>query len=247
MPLSLEEIAIARVATETLNERMQDEIDANLDELDCAVERMQDEINADRDELEHVRGCVAERKPAPPPEPAPAPAPPPVAPTPAPPAVPAPPAQRRDGWTPERQVAFLEALAETHNIAAAAQSVGMTRQSAYKLRVRLRGEPFDLAWDAAFQTRFDTLAEVAMERAINGIEVPHFHKGELVHTSRRFDERLTVALLAQRAAPRRTHSSRHHPASQFGQEDFRKLVTRVGHGPATWYPDHRPDPDTARD
>ncbi|MEE4537708.1 MAG: hypothetical protein V2J51_04355, partial [Erythrobacter sp.] len=105
---------------------------------------------------------------------------------------------RHDGWTPARQATFLRALASTQSVAKAARAAGMSRQSAYGLRARLKGEPFDLAWHAAMRCRFDALAEAAMERALNGVEVPHFHKGELIHTSRRFDERLTVALLAMR-------------------------------------------------
>jgi len=41
---------------------------------------------------------------------------------------------------------FLRQLAATHSVSAAARSVGMSRQSAYKLRDRLKGEPFDIAW-----------------------------------------------------------------------------------------------------
>ena len=44
----------------------------------------------------------------------------------------------------------------------------MGRSSAYALRARLKGEPFDLAWQAALRCRFDGLAEVALERAITG-------------------------------------------------------------------------------
>lgn len=148
--------------------------------------------------------------------------------------------QRRDGWTPRKQAQFLEALAATHCVATAARSVGLSRQSAYKLRARLRGEPFDLAWDAAFQTGFDALAEAAMDRAMNGVEVPHFHNGELVHTSRRYDERLTVALLLMRDQPRRPHRPAYHPASAYGAEDFRRLLARVEHGAETWDGDDDP-------
>ncbi len=110
----------------------------------------------------------------------------------------------------------------------------MSRQSAYRLRARLKGEPFDLAWTAAFACRFDALAEAAMERALNGVEVPHFHGGELVHTSRKFDERLTIALLMMqdRFGPPRVAS--HHPAAAYGSADFGALLDRVERGPDTW-------------
>ena len=56
---------------------------------------------------------------------------------------------RRDGWTPERQLSFLEALARTRSISKAAASAGMTRESAYRLRNRREGALFGLLWDRA--------------------------------------------------------------------------------------------------
>jgi len=107
------------------------------------------------------------------------------------------PTEARSGerWTPPKMAAFLRTLAATHSVSAAARSVGMSRQSAYRLRARVKGEPFDLAWDEAFTHSYQNLPYAALDRALNGIEVPHYYKGELIGTSRRFDERLTVALL----------------------------------------------------
>ena len=101
-----------------------------------------------------------------------------------------------DRWTPDKMADFLRQLSATHSVSAAAKSVGMSRQSAYRLRSRLKGLPFDLAWDVAFHHSYDNLAHAALERALNGVEVPIFHRGEQVGSFRRFDERLTVALLA---------------------------------------------------
>lgn len=142
--------------------------------------------------------------------------------------------ERHDGWTTARQAEFLRALAATHCISAAARSVGMSRQSAYKLRNRLKGEPFDIAWASAFRRQYDALAEAAVERAIHGVEVPHFYKGELIHTSRRYDERAAVALLALRArlAPEvhcwRAEEERIHP------DDFDTLLARIEYGEERW-------------
>ena len=99
------------------------------------------------------------------------------------------------GWTRARQAGFLRALSATHSIKEAARSVGMSRQSAYRLRSRLKGQAFDLAWEVAFHHSYDVLAHAALERALNGTEVPVFFQGEQVGSYRRFDERLTVALL----------------------------------------------------
>lgn len=48
---------------------------------------------------------------------------------------------RHDGWDLERQTAFLRALSATHSVSEAAKSVGKSRQSAYRLRSRLKGSP----------------------------------------------------------------------------------------------------------
>lgn len=148
---------------------------------------------------------------------------------------------RRDGWTPQRQAAFLRALASTHSVSAAARAVGMSRQSAYRLRARLWNQPFDMAWDAAFVTAFDALLEAAMDRAINGVEVPHYHKGELVGTSRRFDERLTVALLDRRDEFLHPPGPQWHEKGQYDPRDFHALVKRVEEGPEAWKGESAPE------
>jgi hypothetical protein len=113
----------------------------------------------------------------------------------------------------------------------------MSRQSAYNLRTRLRGTPFDKGWEAAFVSRFDMLAEAALDRALNGVEVPHYHKGELVGTSRRFDERLTVALLAMRDKFVRPPLSHWDPVDAFDPDDCAALADRVERGPEHWLDD----------
>ncbi len=55
---------------------------------------------------------------------------------------------RKDGWTPMRQADFLGALAETWSVAAAANRVGMGRESAYRLREKDGADSFAAAWDA---------------------------------------------------------------------------------------------------
>ena len=146
------------------------------------------------------------------------------------------PATRSDGWTPERQAAFLRHLSETHCVAKAARAVGMSRQSAYALRARLKGEPFDKAWAAALVCRLDALAEAAMDRALNGVEVPHYYKGELIGTSRRYDERLTLALIAMRAGQSQRDADLYatDPQARYASDEFGALLERVAEGPQTW-------------
>jgi len=54
---------------------------------------------------------------------------------------------RRDGWTPQRQLRFLDALARTRSVTRAAAASGMSRESAYRLRKRDSAGLFAAAWD----------------------------------------------------------------------------------------------------
>ena len=143
---------------------------------------------------------------------------------------------REPRWTGERQAEFLRELAASHNVTLAARAVGMSRQSAYRLRARLQGQPFDRAWTMAFGTAFDALAEAAMERALNGVEVPHFHKGELVGTSRRFDERLTLGLLSRRGALTPLPPV---PSTSTVPRGLEAAIERVAKGPEHWAGERR--------
>jgi len=56
---------------------------------------------------------------------------------------------RSDGWTPERQLRFLDALASTRSVVKAAAFAGMSRESAYRLCERKEGALFAALWDRA--------------------------------------------------------------------------------------------------
>mgnify|MGYP006879608100 FL=1 len=130
--------------------------------------------------------------------------------------------------------AFLRELAATNNVSAAAKTVGMSRQSAYRLRARHKGQPFDIGWEAAFQHGYDNLAHAALERALNGVEVPHYHKGELIGTSRKYDERLTLGLLAMRNRFGASLVTRNGAAAEFHSEAWEDLLQRIEDGRLEW-------------
>lgn len=143
-----------------------------------------------------------------------------------------PPPRQGDRWTAPKMADFLRQLSATHSVSAAARSVGMSRQSAYRLRSRLKGGAFDLAWDVAFHHSYDNLAHAALERALNGVEIPVFHKGEQVGSYRRFDERLTVALLAMKTARGNVPLlGKHAPDAERHAGRFDALVAEVAAGP----------------
>ena len=141
-------------------------------------------------------------------------------------------AERHDGWSLPKQVAFLRALSATHSVHEAARSVGCSRQSAYRLRSRLKGQPFDLAWEVAYHHSFDVLAHAALDRAINGVERPVFYKGEQVGSYRRFDEGLTVALLRSRTLEGNPVFGRLRPMAERHARDFESLLAKVEAGEA---------------
>src|SRR4051794_13111886 len=58
---------------------------------------------------------------------------------------------RRDGWTAERQLRFLDALARSRSVVKAAVCAGMSRESAYRLRERRDGALFAALWDRILQ------------------------------------------------------------------------------------------------
>lgn len=102
---------------------------------------------------------------------------------------------RHDGWHPELRVKFLEALAQTGNVRAAATWVQRTRQSAYDLR--RRDADFARGWLAALVLAREEAQDRLQERAIEGVEEEVFYHGEVVATRRRYDSRLLLAHLAR--------------------------------------------------
>lgn len=83
---------------------------------------------------------------------------------------------RKDGWSPARQRAFIEALADTGSVLTAAQIVGMSERSAQKLRRSPGAESFDRAWTAAIHAASKKLLDEAFERALVGSDEPVFDR-----------------------------------------------------------------------
>jgi hypothetical protein len=108
---------------------------------------------------------------------------------------------RRDGWTPERQRLFIEALAVHGGVGQAARAVGMTPQSANRLRHRPGAESFTRAWDAALNEGTARSYDLAMERALHGEQVPVFHRGKQVGYRQKFNDRLIYAACYRRPPP----------------------------------------------
>ena len=110
--------------------------------------------------------------------------------------------QRHDGWTPERQQLFIEALADYGSVRAAANSVGMTPESAYLLRRHPEAKTFRKAWQAALDLGMQRVEDVAMDRALNGVDIPVYSYGKLVGKRTIYNDRLLMFMLRNRAPKR---------------------------------------------
>jgi len=134
---------------------------------------------------------------------------------------PAPVQHRHDGWTYARQRAFVAALAETGCVERAARRLGMTAVGAYRLRRMAGAEAFARAWDEALQMGVQKLTDIAFDRAINGVPVPVFYKGEQVGERRSYNDRLLMFTL------------RHHDPERYGgRPDYRTPPQRRRAGAA---------------
>lgn len=110
--------------------------------------------------------------------------------------------ERSNGWKPAVQCAFIEVLADSGSVRTAARLVGRSERSAYQLRRHPEGAEFAAAWDAALAHGVRRIEDVAMDRALNGVEVPVYSYGKLVGTRRVFNDRLLMFLLRNRAPER---------------------------------------------
>lgn len=111
-------------------------------------------------------------------------------------------APRRNSITPERQRAFIAALAATGIVTQAARTVGASMEALYKLRALPGAEGFAAAWELAIDRGMARLEDCALERAIRGEERPVVSRGEVVATYTRHDTQLMLFLLRQRRAHR---------------------------------------------
>jgi hypothetical protein len=96
-------------------------------------------------------------------------------------------------WTSRRRAKFIKELAKTGNVSAAARAAGVSRSHAYALRASESG--LSSEWADALEAAVDTLEEEARRRAIDGIDSPHFHQGQVTGTVKKYSDSLLMFLL----------------------------------------------------
>ena len=105
--------------------------------------------------------------------------------------------RRCDGFTPERQAVFLDALARCGVAADAARAAGVSRDTVYNLRNRAEGRAFALGWDAAMLMSRGRVSDELHSRALNGVVDKIYRNGELWGERHRHDNRLAMAVLTR--------------------------------------------------
>jgi hypothetical protein len=103
--------------------------------------------------------------------------------------------RRHDGWTPERQLAFIEVLSVTGQVAEACRAVGMSRKSAYKLLDRPGSDSFAAAWGVSLMSGQQRMLDQLMERAVSGVTTIIVRRGGAVEIGHGPDGRLMAGFL----------------------------------------------------
>ena len=110
--------------------------------------------------------------------------------------------ERSNGWSAAVQRAFIEALAETGSVEAACRRVNRASVGAYLLRRHPEADSFRKAWQAALDLGMQRVEDVAMDRALNGVEVPVYAYGKIIGTRTVYNDRLLMFMLRNRAPKR---------------------------------------------
>ena len=116
---------------------------------------------------------------------------------------------RADGWTVKRQCAFLAHLYFTGSVTSAARAVGMSRETAYRLRARPNAESFARAWDrvlappgtgpvAGPKPDFRKVTDFELSRRYEeGLARPVIYRGQFFGIDRKADDSSLLRLLGR--------------------------------------------------
>lgn len=106
---------------------------------------------------------------------------------------------RHDGWTPDRQRAFIAALADHGSVTQACRVVNIPTKTAYRLRNHPAAGSFRTAWTAALDLGVQRLKDEVYQRALEGQLDPVFIGGKLKGFRRVKSDRLLMFALRMNA------------------------------------------------
>lgn len=119
---------------------------------------------------------------------------------------------RADGWTAARQCGFLAQLYITGSVTVAARSIGMSRESAHRLRARPGAASFALAWDRVLTSpgsgRFampkvdwrKVTNEQLVRQVESGLVQPVIYRGRMTAIRRKADNSALLRFLRRTPA-----------------------------------------------
>jgi len=108
-----------------------------------------------------------------------------------------------------KKAEFLDLLAETGNVSAAAKACNLPRRTVYFCRST--DPAFAAAWDESLEIGLDALEDEAIRRARDGVEQPVFYGGLRCGSVRKYSDLLLIFLLNSRR-PRRYGGAVQHDA-----------------------------------
>lgn len=128
--------------------------------------------------------------------------------------------RRRYEWTPAKRRIFLEELARTCNVRAAARKAGMCPASAYRLRKR--SAEFRAEWGVALCQSYRQLELLLLERAMNGT-VKTVRRGDAIVETVEYPNGMALSLLKMHRANVQEIETEHAPEEM---EEVRKRLGR---------------------
>lgn len=130
---------------------------------------------------------------------------------------------RRNSITPDRQRAFIAALAATGIVTQAAREIGASLEALYRLRGQPGAEGFSAAWELAIDRGIARLEDCALERAIAGEQRVLVRGGRVVARWTHYDTQLLMFLLRQRRGRRWAGEGAHFAALRPGPPVYDRL------------------------
>lgn len=95
--------------------------------------------------------------------------------------------------TPEKEIAFLAALAATCNVTKACEAAGVGRMTVYEWRQA--DDEFASRWEESLRIGAEALEDEAKRRAFEGVDEPVFFQGVATDTVRKYSDTLAIFLL----------------------------------------------------
>lgn len=122
-------------------------------------------------------------------------------------------------WTKGKEQAFLEALADTCNVTAAAAAAGVSKGGAYERRNKVAA--FRAGWAEAIATAYQRLELVMLDRALNGTEKIVVRKDGSEERMRDYPNQIAMTLLKMH------HDSAVEAAEESAEADIEEVRQRL--------------------